>query len=154
MKSTILLLSACTMAAVLACTEPAASPTCVARLKGKIVSTTPACAGVAIQILSEDFNPERVDTLWFDAYVDNPPAYRNVFKTYPYCSVNTEQQEALLEAFEKGTEFFFIFASPADDSSFDFQDCTFCKPLVSLPESTNRILIVTEECKDQVTINE
>ncbi len=136
------------------CSETGTQKLCVAPLKGRVVSEGPACAGLAIQILSGSYDASRVDTLWFDGYADNPPTYKNVFKTYPYCSVNTEQQEALLEAFEKGTEFFFIFASPADDSFFDFQDCTLCKPLVSLPESTNRILIVTEECEDQVIINE
>ncbi len=154
MKSTILLLSTCALVAVLACTEPAASPTCVARLRGKIVSTGPACAGIAIQILSEHFGPARVDSLWFDAYVDNPPTYRNVFKTYPYCSTESDEEQLLLEALEKGTVFYFIFAPTENSSDCGFADCTVCKPLVSLPESTHRILIVTEECNDQVTIYE
>ena len=139
---------------LLQCSETSTEKLCVATMRGRVVSEGPACAGLAVQILSENFDPSRVDTLWFDEYHDNPPTYKNVFKTYPYCSVSTEQQDLLLEVFEKKEEFFFIFASPADDSFFDFQDCTRCKPLVSLPESTNRILIVTEECKDQVTINE
>lgn len=153
MKSFIVLLL--TISSVLfQCSETATERLCVAPLKGRVVSEGPACAGLAIQILSENFDSVRVDTLWSDAYLDNSPDYRNVFKTFPYCSVSTEQQEALLEAFEKKEEFLFIFASPPDDSYINDPHCTLCKPLVSLPESTNKILIVTEECKDQVTIEE
>lgn len=154
MKRSVLLLIFCISCLLFQCSETATERLCIAPLKGRIVSEGPACAGLAVQILSGSYDASRVDTLWFDAYADNPSRYKNVFKTYPYCSVSTEQQEALLEAFEKKKAFFFIFDTPADEPFFDFQDCTLCKPLVSLPESTNRILIVTEECEDQVIINE
>lgn len=154
MKASILLYVVILMGLFSSCYETTSDTLCIASLKGKIVSTGPACAGVAIQILSEDFDPVRVDTLWFDQYTDNPTTYKNVFKTYPYCSVSTEQQDALLNAFEKGTEFLFIFDNPPSEILSDLADCTTCKPLVSLPENTNRILIVTEECNDQVIVDE
>lgn len=152
MKKLLLALTCTFIILLLQCTEssPSSDPLCISRLRGKVVSQGPACAGVAIQVLSGSFDPARVDTLWFDAYANNPPTYKNVFTMFPYCSVDTEQQDALLEAFEKKNEFFFIFDSSAEGSSTDFQDCALCKLLVSLPESTNRISIVTEECNDAV----
>lgn len=134
------------------CADPTTDNTCIARLKGKVVSKSPACAGVAIQILSGNIDPTRVDTLWFDAYADNAPVYRNVFKTYPYCYGEHESGELLLDALEQGAEFYFIFAPSENTPDCGFGDCMVCKPLVSLPESTNRILLVDEECNDQMVI--
>lgn len=154
MKKLTLALAITFIFLLLHCTEssPSFDPLCIARLKGKVVSQGPACAGIAIQILSGGFNPARVDSLWFDAYADNPPMYRNVFKTYPYCNTEDEQEQLLLEAIEGGTEFYFIFTNSENVHDCGSADHTVCKLLVSLPESTNQILVVNEECNDQVII--
>lgn len=151
MKTRQLTLISIILGVAFQCAEPAAENTCIVRLKGRVVSQGPVCAGVAIQILSGGFDPTRVDTRWFDAYVDNPPTYHNVFKTYPYCNTENEAGQLLLETIENGTEFYFIFINDGNTPDCGFADCTVCKPLVSLPESTNKILVVTEECNDAVT---
>lgn len=138
------------LAVTFQCTEPRSDSTCMARLKGKVVSQGPICAGVAIQILSGNFDPSRADTLWFDAYVDNPPTYHNVFKIYPYCNAEGEAGQLLLDAIEAGTEFYFIFANNENDPGCNHADHIVCKPLVSLPESTQTILVVTEACNDAI----
>lgn len=152
MKKLLLALTCTFIILLLQCTESTHSsdPLCIARLKGKVVSQGPTCAGVAIQILSGSFDPTRVDTRWSDAYSNNAPVYHNVFKTYPYCNSESESGQLFLEVIEEGVEFYFIFINNENPPYCGVADHTLCKPLVSLPESTNRILVVNEECNDQI----
>lgn len=119
---------------------------CVARLKGRIVSDGPACAGVAIQILSGSFQPMHVDASWQNAFQANTTVYQNVFKTYPYCTSNEEQLKRFENILETGGEFYFIFTNREDN------DCAICEPLVSLPEKTIQIEIVDSACRDLIIV--
>lgn len=119
---------------------------CVARLKGRIVSDSPACAGIAIQILSGAFDPMQVDASWQNALQPNSVVYQNVFKTYPYCASNEEQLKKFEDILETGGEFYFVFTNREDN------DCAVCKPLVSLPEKTNQIEIVDSACRDLIIV--
>ncbi len=120
---------------------------CVARLKGRIVSDSPACAGVAVQILSGSFQPTQVDASWQNVLQPNSTVYQNVFKTYPYCNSNEEQLKRFEDILEAGVEFYFVFKSRADGFC-GFGDCAICEPLVSLPEKVNEIEIVNLSCTD------
>ncbi len=119
---------------------------CVARLKGRIVSDSPACAGVAIEILSGSFLPTQVDAHWHNALQANATIYQNVFKTYPYCASNEEQLRKFEDILETGGGFYFVFTNREDN------DCTVCEPLVSLPEKTNQIEIVDSMCRDLIIV--
>jgi hypothetical protein len=120
---------------------------CVSKLKGRIVSDSLACAGIAIEILSGTFDPMQVDSRWQNALQPNSVVYQNVFKTYPYCSSNEEQLKKFEDILETGGEFYFVFTNREDN------DCAVCKPLVSLPEKTNQIEIVDSACKDVIIVD-
>ncbi|GCC50955.1 hypothetical protein SanaruYs_11740 [Chryseotalea sanaruensis] len=120
---------------------------CVARLRGRIVSSSPACAGVAIQILSGSFQPDHVDASWQNAFQPNSTVYQNVFKTYPFCQASEEQLKRFESILEEGDEFYFVFKN-SEAGFCGFGDCTICEPLVSLPEKVNEIEIVDLACTD------
>lgn len=136
----LLVISSCT-------TEVTKEELCVARLKGRIVSNSPVCAGVAVQILEGYFPPDRVDASWRDSLDYNSLSYQNVFTTYPYCQTSSEQASKFEEIIEEGAVFYFIFKND-ESNQFDLSDCAMCKPLVSLPKTVNQIVLVSESCRD------
>lgn len=133
-----------------ACVETSTSQLCIPRIKGRIISTGPACAGLAVQILSESFDRERVDSLWINTFTGDTLVYKNVFTVYPSCAESIMQEE-LQHLAQNGGDFYFIFNSPVYDSTTLFPNCR-CKPLpsVTLPLRSHRILLATEECNDLV----
>lgn len=148
MNRRILILFLAGFVAIASCESTVSSEElCVARLKGRIVSNGPACAGVAIQILLGSFQPDHVDASWQNALQPNATVYQNVFKTYPYCAANEEQLKQFENILEEGNEFYFIFKN-VEEGSCGFGNCAICEPLVSLPEKVNAIEIVTLVCSD------
>jgi hypothetical protein len=119
---------------------------CEERLRGRIVSSGPTCAGVAIQVLYGSFQPEQVDATWQNVFQPNSTVYQNVFKTYPYCTPSDEQLKRFENIIKEGDEFYFIFKKIGPGSLV--VDCLVCEPLVFLPEKFNEIEIVDLACTD------
>lgn len=153
MNRRILILYLAGFVAIASCESTVSSEElCVARLKGRIVSSGPACAGVAIQILSGSFQPDHVDASWQNAYQPNSTVYQNVFKTYPFCQAIEEQLQRFEDILEAGGEFYFVFKN-REPGFCGFGDCAVCEPLVSLPEKVNEIEIVNLVCTDVYTVD-
>lgn len=153
MNSRILILFLAGFVAIASCESTVSSDElCVARLKGRIVSSGPACAGVAIQILSGSFQPDHVDASWQNAFQPNSTVYQNVFKTYPFCKASEKQLQRFEEILEEGDEFYFVFKN-SEAGFCGFGDCTLCEPLVSLPAKANEIEIVNLACTDVYTVD-
>lgn len=149
MKAFILLSFALPIVLCSSCTEISSDALCIATLKGRIVSKGPACAGVAVQILSGSFVAARVDSVWHDEFSVNPVYYENTFTIFPYANDSATIDEELLELIDTQREFFFVFANP-EPGFLTSNNFVMCKPLVSLPRARNEIRIASEDCNDVI----
>lgn len=139
-------------------TELSNSSSCAVAFRGKIVSTTNPCAGVAIQILSEQIPTGIADAEWSDTFKPSdqisPYVFTNVFKAYPCDIVNDlndllKYDEVTGKFLNKGEFLFYINSDSSLENSND--GCSICKPLVPLPKKRNRI-ILTYGCNDLIVI--
>jgi hypothetical protein len=151
MKASILLPCALLFALCSNCSETSSDALCIAPLKGRIVSKGPACAGIAVQILSVDFDAARVDSMWHDEFSSDAAYYKNTFTTFPYANENATIDEELLELIDTQESFFFVFTNP-EPGFLTSNNVVMCKPLVSLPRARNEIKIVPENCNDVIVI--
>jgi hypothetical protein len=129
------------------------SPLCIAHINARIIATGPACAGLAIQIVSDYFDQERADSVWYNTFSGDSVVYRNVFTVYPSCT-DASVQEKLLQLAETGDDFYFIFDSPLHDTTTQFPNCR-CQPLpsITLPQKTHRILLTSKDCSDTLVVD-
>lgn len=134
---------------------------CPPPLKGRIVSTTNPCAGVAIQIVSENLSNDDLalisDPEWNGIIAPSgqivPYVFQNVFKIYP-CDLEHNVTDLLAydevagEFLNKGDFYFYI---TSESTISNNNGCSICKPLVSLPKKRNEITL-NIECRDVITI--
>ncbi|MEQ1587917.1 MAG: hypothetical protein ABL895_18685 [Cyclobacteriaceae bacterium] len=128
------------------------SSSCAAPFKGRIVSTSVPCAGIAIQVLTEGVSSNHVDLEWTDS-LGNGTVYTNVFKVYE-CDVENDiggyfTYNPDLQTF--GTrEFYFRFKNDSLLTN-EHSGCSICKVNVSLPTKRNKIYLDVG-CRDLIEI--
>lgn len=136
------------------------SSSCAEAFRGRIVSTTNPCAGVAIQILSGHVPLGIADAEWNDTFQPSgqisPYVFTNVFKVYP-CDIENDLND-LLAFNESSGEFinksdFYFYVTSNSLLSDNNDGCTICKRLVSLPKKRNKIAL-SNGCNDLIVIED